>query len=65
MLHDNPLVLGVAAMATGAIVAAALPATELEQRYMGEASETIVESAKEAAQDAVEAVAGTGSQQPA
>jgi hypothetical protein len=31
---------------------------------MGEASETIVESAKEAAQDAVEAVAGTGSQQP-
>jgi hypothetical protein len=65
MLHDNPLVLGVAAMATGAIVAAALPATELEQRYMGEVSETIVESAKEAAQGAVEAVAGTGSQQPA
>jgi len=64
MLHDNPLVLGVAAMATGALVAAALPATQLEQRYMGEASETIVESAKEAAQDAVEAVAGTGSQQP-
>lgn len=65
MLHDNPLVLGVAAMATGAIVAAVLPATELEQRYMGEASESIVESAKEAAQGAVEKVAGTSSQQPA
>lgn len=65
MLHDNPLVLGVAAMATGAIVAAALPTTELEQRYLGEASETIVDSAKEAAQDAVEKVTGTGSPQPA
>jgi hypothetical protein len=64
MLNDNPLVLGVAAMATGAIVAAALPATELEQRYLGEASETIVESAKEAAQDAVEQVTRSGSQQP-
>ena len=63
MVHDNPLVLGVAAMATGAIVAAALPVTELEQHYMGEAGEAVVESTKEAAQDAVESVAGTGSQQ--
>jgi hypothetical protein len=62
MLHENPLVLGVAAMATGALVAAALPATEVEQRFMGEASETLVESAKEAAQGAVEKVAGTSSQ---
>ncbi len=65
MLNENPLVLGVAAMATGALVAAALPATEVEQRYMGEASETLVESAKEAAQDAVEKVTGSSSQPPA
>jgi Protein of unknown function (DUF3618) len=65
MLNDNPLVLGVAAMATGAIVAAALPATELEQRYLAEASETIVESAKEAAQGAVDKITGSGSEQPA
>jgi hypothetical protein len=65
MLNDNPLVLGVAAMATGAIVAAALPATELEQRYLGEASETVVESAKEAAQGAVDKITGTGSEPPA
>jgi hypothetical protein len=62
MLNENPLVIGVAAMATGALVAAALPTTEVEQHYMGEASETLVESAKDAAQDAVEKVSGSGTQ---
>lgn len=65
MLNENPLVLGVAAMATGALVAAAFPTTDVEERYMGEASETLVESAKEATQGAVEKVTGSSSQPPA
>lgn len=63
MLQENPLVLGVAAIAAGALVAAALPSTEVENRYMGEARESVVESAREVAQTAVEKVAGAGSEQ--
>jgi hypothetical protein len=63
LLEDNPMVLGIAAMATGALVAAAIPATEVENRYMGEVRENVVESAKEVAQTAVDQIAGADKQQ--
>ena len=63
LLQDNPLVLGIAALATGALVAAALPSTEVENRYLGEARENLVESAREVAQTAVEQVTGDDSPQ--
>jgi ElaB/YqjD/DUF883 family membrane-anchored ribosome-binding protein len=58
MLHENPMALGIVALAAGALVGAALPATQTEARYLGEARETLVETAREAAQNAVQKVAG-------
>ena len=62
ILNDNPMALGVAALAAGALVGAALPATQVESRYMGEARDAVIDSAREAAQTAVDKVAGE--QQP-
>jgi ElaB/YqjD/DUF883 family membrane-anchored ribosome-binding protein len=54
MLHDNPMALGIAALAAGAVVGAALPRTETENEYLGEARDNLVESAKSMAEDSVE-----------
>ena len=51
---DNPLAVGAVALAAGAIVGALLPQTETENRLMGEARDSFVESAQEAAQEAME-----------
>jgi ElaB/YqjD/DUF883 family membrane-anchored ribosome-binding protein len=59
MLHENPMALGIVALAAGALVGAALPSTQTESRYLGPARETLVETAREAAQNAVQKVAGT------
>jgi hypothetical protein len=54
MLHDNPMALGIAALAAGAVVCAALPRTETENEYMGETRDNLVESAKSMAEQSVE-----------
>jgi len=62
LLNRNPLVLGAVALAVGAAVGLSLPETEPENRMMGDARETFVERAQEAAQSAVEKVKDVASE---
>ena len=50
LLRDNPLALGAIGVAIGALLGAALPTTEPENRLMGEASDALAEKAREAVQ---------------
>src|SRR5205823_15122008 len=45
-LQENPLALGVAALAAGALVGLVLPPTRVESEYMGEARDQFVDKAK-------------------
>lgn len=56
MLRDNPLVVGAAAVALGALAGLPLPTTQPEQRLMGEARDTLMERAQETAQETMEKV---------
>ena len=56
LVHENPLAVGAAAVAVGAAVGLALPSTRIEEEYMGEASEKLVDNAKQAARDAMDRV---------
>ena len=51
MLRENPLAVGALAVGTGAAVGLAIPQTSQEHEVMGEARDTLVESAQENAQD--------------
>ncbi len=48
MLHENPLLVGGAALVLGAVVGMMLPSTEKENQLMGKAHETVMEKAGEA-----------------
>jgi len=65
MLRDNPMVLAAAALAAGAVIGSALPTTEFENEYLGETKETMMESAREMAQNAAEKITGQEGQQGA
>ena len=56
LMNENPLAVGAAAVAVGAAVGLALPSTRIEQEYMGEASEKIVDKAQQVARDAMDRV---------
>ena len=56
LVKENPLAVGAAAVAVGAAVGLALPSTRIEQEYMGEASEKIVDKAQQVARDAMDKV---------
>jgi len=56
MLNENPLAVGAAAVAVGAAVGLALPGTQIEHEYMGEASEKLVDRAQQVARDAMDRV---------
>jgi ElaB/YqjD/DUF883 family membrane-anchored ribosome-binding protein len=62
MLDDNPMALGIAALAAGALVGAALPRTETENEYLGETRDSLVDSARTMAQETVQKVAGSEEQ---
>jgi ElaB/YqjD/DUF883 family membrane-anchored ribosome-binding protein len=66
LLQENPLAVGAAAVAVGAAVGLALPATRVEHEYMGEASEKLMDKAQQAARDAMDKVktAAQGDAQP-
>ncbi|MCW5976970.1 MAG: DUF3618 domain-containing protein [Bryobacteraceae bacterium] len=49
--YNNPLAVGVAALAAGAFVGFILPSTRVESEYLGEARDEVVESAKSMARD--------------
>jgi ElaB/YqjD/DUF883 family membrane-anchored ribosome-binding protein len=66
LVSENPLAVGAAAVAVGAAVGLALPGTRIEQEYMGEASEKIVDRAQQVARDAMDKVkTATQPDQPA
>jgi len=53
MLNNNPLLVGAAAMVVGAAIGAALPETERENEWMGDARDSVVDRAQEMAHNAV------------
>lgn len=55
-LEENPLAVGAVALAVGAAVGLALPATRYEQEYMGEYSQQLLDKAQTAAGDLVDRV---------
>jgi ElaB/YqjD/DUF883 family membrane-anchored ribosome-binding protein len=54
LLRDNPLALGAIGIAVGALLGAALPTTEPENRLMGEASDRLADKARDAVQTGTE-----------
>lgn len=56
MLRDNPLLVAAAAVLAGAAIGASLPETERENQFMGEARDSVVDRAQEAARDAANTV---------
>jgi hypothetical protein len=52
--EQNPLVLGLGAVAVGFLVGAAIPSTELERERMGPAAEQVTEKLKETGREAVD-----------
>ena len=55
-VRQNPLAVGVAAIAVGSVVGLALPVTRTEQQYMGETRDQLVDKASNAARDTVQKV---------
>jgi len=62
VLRDNPLALGAAATIVGAAIGMSLPATEVENEWMGDARDNVVERAREAASSAAERVESAAEQ---
>jgi len=52
-LRENPLAVGVVALAVGAAVGLAIPQTRKENEWLGEARDTLMEKAQSAAHDAM------------
>lgn len=51
MMEENPLIVGTAALAAGALLGMSLPTTSTEDRFMGERRDHLVEDAKETVQE--------------
>jgi len=56
MLEEQPLVLGAIGLAAGAVIGAMLPETEMENRTLGSARDELAETAKNMAQERVDAL---------
>ena len=59
LVRDNAALIGGLGIAIGAVIAAALPKTELEAKTMGRASESVKQAAKEATQTGFETIKDT------
>ena len=59
MMHDNPMALGIAALAAGAVVGAGLPRTHVENEYLGETRDQLLDSARAVAHDTAEKARST------
>ncbi len=62
VLRENPLALGAAATIVGAAIGMTLPETEVENEWMGDARDNVVERAKEMAGNAAESVGSAAEQ---
>jgi hypothetical protein len=56
VVRDNPIVVGAAAALVGVAIGMSLPASETENRLMGEARDTVVDRARDLASNAAEKV---------
>jgi hypothetical protein len=56
MVHDNPLLVGAGALFLGVAFGLAVPETETENEWMGDARDTVVERARSAAREAADEV---------
>jgi len=56
VITDNPVAIGLVAIAAGAAVGLMLPATQVENEYLGDARDSLVDSAKDMAGEAAERV---------
>ncbi|HEX2225507.1 MAG TPA: DUF3618 domain-containing protein, partial [Candidatus Binatia bacterium] len=54
LLHEEPLIAGVVGIAVGALLGAALPRTEVEDRYAGSASDAMKSQVKEKTRESYE-----------
>lgn len=61
MLEDNPIALGALGVAAGAMLGAILPATESEDRWMGEMRDRVAEDVKSGAREATRPEGNAGS----
>jgi len=52
-IEENPLAVGAVVMALGAAVGLAIPSTRVENRWMGETRENLIQKAEETARDAI------------
>jgi ElaB/YqjD/DUF883 family membrane-anchored ribosome-binding protein len=62
MIHENPLAVAALGFGAGALVAALLPPTETEERFIGPARDSIAGAAKEMGGRMLEAAKETGNQ---
>lgn len=62
VLRENPLALGAAATLVGVAIGMSLPETDVENEWMGEARDTVVERAREMASNAAERVESAADQ---
>jgi hypothetical protein len=62
LMQTNPLAVGVAAAVVGAAVGLALPETQTENEWMGDARDTVVERAQNMARSAADQVKDTANQ---
>ena len=53
-MRNNPMAVGAVALAAGALIGTLMPRTEVEDTYMGETRDTVVDSAREIAEDKVQ-----------
>ena len=56
MVQENPLLVGAGALMLGAAFGMAVPETDVENEWMGEARDTIVERARDTAREAANQV---------
>ena len=56
MLHENPLLVGGAALVLGAVIGMMLPATEKENQILGKAHDTVMEKAGDVVQQTMDKV---------
>ncbi len=64
MMHDNPLAVGAVAVAAGTAIGLMLPSTRIENEYIGETGERLVEKAEDVARGALDKVQDAVKQQP-
>jgi gas vesicle protein len=62
VLRENPLALGAAATIVGAAIGMTMPSTDVENEWMGETRDSVVDRAREMASEAAEKVQSTAEQ---